>query len=144
MSECRLFSAGLLIFAARSVLSMWCDGRPRSGQSRVSYHDITKSTSFDDGDWFESFRGQSLFDSYSSLHTVFIRICCCFQPRAFTSSFRSFGRVARVFFISQTIFTRYSPRWRVLRHRSNWTPLQFVSTPSSSGRAFLSSAAGAH
>lgn len=105
MPECRLSSAGLLLLAARSVLSMWCDGRPRSGQSRVSYHDITKSTSFDDGDWFESFRGQSLFDSHSSLHTVFIRIRCCFQSRAFTSSFRSLGRVARIVFFSQTVFT---------------------------------------
>lgn len=144
MPECRHSSAGLLLLAARSVLSMWCDGRPRSGQSRVSYHDITKSTSFDDGDWFESFRGQSLFDSHSSLHTVFIRIRCCFQSRAFTSSFRSLGRVARIVFFSQTVFTRHSPRWRALRRRANRTSLQFVPAPSPSGWAFLSSATGAH
>ena len=102
LSECRFAPTRLLLLASRSVL-LWSDGRPGSGPPFCSYYDATESP-VDDGGRFESFRSQSLFDSYSSLHSVSIWIRCSrFQSRTFASPFRPFGRVARVVLLSQTL-----------------------------------------
>lgn len=144
VSQCRFVTAGLLLLVASLVRR---DGRPRSGHSRLAHHDATKSSVDDDDGHLEPIRSQSLLYPHSLPHSVTIGIGRRFQSRPVAATFRSPGRVARVFVFAQRFHSRVAAqrRRRSLRLvvESHGPALQFVPAPPS-GRSDLPSAAVAH